>query len=139
MVDYYKVREKLEKELETEIEKIHGEMTPSGFCTVKDLLCAIQYASTIAKMDESSEAEGYSQGMGMPYAQNSYAQGRNSYAAGGRQRNTLGQYSGMRMPRYSRDDGMDQMLSTFEMAMGEAKTERSREAIRRAIEALEME
>lgn len=133
MVDYYELREKLEHELETEAAKIHGEMTSNNFCAIKDLLCAIQYAATIPAMDEASEGEGSGYSQRMPYGQ---VPG-NSYARGGRMRNSRGRYSGM--IRYSRDDGREHMMSQLESMMNEAPTERAREAIRRAMEALEME
>lgn len=139
MVDYYELREKLEHELESEVAKIHGEMTSNNFCTIKDLLCAIQYAATIPAMDEASEGEGSGYSQRMPYGQ---VPG-NSYARGGRMRNARGQYSGSYRPyypiRYSRDDGREHMMSQLESMMNEAPTERAREAIRRAMEALEME
>lgn len=138
-MDYSKLRMKLEDELEKEAAKISGEMSSSLVCGIKDLLCCIKDAATIEAMDESYDEEegGYSQARG---GQNGSG---NSYARGRRTRNAMGQYSGRMYPmypvRYSRDDGKEHMISKLESMMNEASTERSREAIRRAIEALEME
>lgn len=134
-MDYYKLRTKLEDELEKETAKMGGEMSPSGLCVVKDLLCAIQYAATIPAMDGSLETEnGYSQRASYGVNPgNSY----NSYARGAQPRDSMGRYSG-RM-RYSRDDAAERMIPKLESMMNMATTERSREAIRQAIEAIEME
>lgn len=127
-MDYNKLRTKLEDQLEMEAAKINGEMSSSQLCGIKDLLCAIQYAATIPAMDNSSDYD------------NGYSQSGNSYARG-RSRDSMGRYSERRMGgnRYYRDDGKEHVISKLESLMNEANTDRAREAIRRAIETVEME
>lgn len=128
-MDYNKLRAKLEDELEKEVAKMSGEMSPSGLCVVKDLVCVIKDTATIVAMDEG---EGYEDGS----YKKSYPtrNSTNSYTRGTRSRNSMGQYRS-----YNHDDTKDRAISTLESMMNTASTPQSREAIRRAIETLEME
>ncbi len=152
MPDYKKIRTRLERELETEWDKVNGEMCPSLVCNIKDLLCAIKDAATIEAMDESDFGED----------ENSEEGGYSS--ARGRKRNSMGQYSrdnggksyrysgtypyypmsGRRhippmMRYYSRDDGRAEMIAMLHSKLNMEDDPETREAFEHVIRTLEME
>ena len=96
-MDYNKLRAKLEDELEKEVAKMSGEMSPSGLCVVKDLVCAIKDTATIVAMDEGEGHEDDSYKKSYPTRNSA-----NSYARGMRSRNSMGQYRS-----YNHDDTKD--------------------------------
>lgn len=132
-MDYYRIRMKLEEELEREFSKISGEMTPSQLCTITNLLSAICY---IVKIDGESE--------GMEEEYNNYGQrggsgggnSYNSYARGGGRSNRYGEQYGRRTRSY-RDDNKTHVISTLENLMREAPSDKAREALRQAMEVIE--
>lgn len=131
-MDYYKIRMKLEEELERETSKVSGEMSPSQLCGIKDLLRAIYYTTMIESVDE-----------GMMEEESDYRQrggnsggGGNSYSRG-RSRNSMGQYNASSRPRYYRDDNKGHLVSTLESMMREAPSDKARDALRQAMDIIE--
>ena len=145
-----KVLDKVREMLCTELEEISkaGKLDATNLEHVDKLTHSIKSIDTIIAMEDA----GYSQ-EGGSYNGQSYAGG--SYARGGRRRDSMGRYTrngysgrsygggsyrgGSYAGGYSRDDGRDMMMEQLERAMSEAPTERSREAIRMAMEQLDAE
>ena len=102
---------------------------------VKDITSSIKNIDKIKHM-EKEEMEGYSQ-------RNSYAQGGNSYARGGRNSYDQGMsnyypYMGFNYARgYSRDGGKEEMIEEMRQLMQNAGDEYTRRTIMDCIEKLE--
>ena len=129
----HELKEKLEKELK--------EMTKSGKLSIDmvDKLVATIYR--ICKMDAMKD-EGYSYDdgydNGSSYARRGMHYVRGHYSRDGGMNNS--EYHGMTYSRatgYSRHDAKHTMISNLEAMMGDAETEKEREAIRRCLEQIE--
>lgn len=130
------LRERLCKELE--------EIAMRRDMSAGDLETLHKLTDTIKNIDkiEMLEDGGYSQRGGRGYGGEIYYRGDMSYDEGGnsyreRNRDSRGRYSRESGRRgYSRDDGKHEMIKQLEEMMGDADTEREREAFRRCIEVM---
>lgn len=110
-----------------ELEKISskGELTAGSLETIDKLTHSIKSIDTIMAMDDAGYSKDY-----MP------AYGARSYA--GQRRDSMGRYSRNSYRRgYSYDEAKDDMIDQLEGIMQTAPDKRTKDAIRKAIEAME--
>lgn len=139
MKDMYELKEMLCKELEEYTRK--GKMSAGDLEVIHKLTDTIK---NIGKIEMLEEEGSYSQDDGMMgggYGNRSYRDGDgyddgagNSYR--GRRRDSRGRYSRNDGRGYSYEDGKHEMIAELEDMMGDAKSDREREAIRRCLDTI---